>query len=45
MDEIKTTPNGLPAAKQDSNQGKNTVKPAEPLPGSARPRKDGPGGD
>lgn len=52
-DEIKTTPNGKPAAVYDDGNipdvdlpnGENSIKPAEPLPESSRPRKDGPGGD
>lgn len=29
----------------DLPQGKDVVKPEEPLPESTRPRKDGPGGE
>lgn len=51
--EIKTTPNGQPACLYDDGNipdvdlpnGEDVVKPAEPLPESERPRKDGPGGD
>ncbi|MDD6038336.1 MAG: hypothetical protein PUD20_06050 [bacterium] len=51
--EIQTTPNGHAACAYDDGNipdvdlpgSKAAVKPAEPLPESSRPRKDGPGGD
>lgn len=50
MEEIKTDlfPSNLHAAKnktQQTNDEKNTVQTAEPLPESERPIKDGPGGE
>ena len=52
-DNIKTTPNGQPVAAYDDGnipnidlpKNKASEEPVEPLPESARPRKDGPGGD
>lgn len=50
---IKATSNGQPKAAYDDGNipdvdlptGEDTAKPAEPLPESTRPRKDGPGGE
>lgn len=43
----RTTPNAMPVPERKNikPQAKNAVKPAEPLPESSRPRKDGPGGE
>ena len=51
---IKTTTNDQPTTDRyddgnipdvDLPNGKDLVRPSEPLPESERPRKDGPGGD
>ena len=52
-EKIKTTPNGQPVAAYDDGnipnidlpKNKASEEPVEPLPESARPRKDGPGWD